>query len=191
MSSPATIPLSASRRSTVRRNLLNWFAGNKRPLPWRKIRDWYPVFLSEFLLQQTRVEQALPYYQKFLARFPDIFTLAAAEKQEVLSLWNGLGYYSRAGNILRTAKIIVHNFNGDFPATYQSALTLPGIGPYTATAILSIAFNQPLVVIDGNVIRVLARLFAIAEDVRRTSAKKHLQTLGMQLLDRKQPRRFQ
>jgi len=179
--------LPAFPKSAVRRNLLNWFAANQRPLPWRQTHNWYPVFLSEFLLQQTQVEQALPYYQKFIARFPDIFSLAAAEEQEALSLWNGLGYYSRARNILRSASIIVQKFNGLFPTNYASALALPGIGPYTAAAVLSIAFNRPFVVIDGNVIRALTRLFAISEDIRQIHVKKQLQRIGTRLLLRKQP----
>ncbi|MHB2149668.1 A/G-specific adenine glycosylase [Calditrichota bacterium LG25] len=162
--------------------LVQWFKQHKRDLPWRQTSDWYPVFLSEFLLQQTQVTQALPYYQKFIRRFPTIFELARSNEDDILQMWAGLGYYSRARNLLKAARQIVTHFNGRFPADLKTALTLPGIGPYTAAAVLSIAFNQPLSVVDGNVIRVISRLFAIEDDVRLSATRKAIQLKARQLL---------
>ncbi|HGY55401.1 MAG TPA: A/G-specific adenine glycosylase [Caldithrix abyssi] len=172
------------------RILLTWFRHNQRSLPWRGQTDWYPVFLSEFLLQQTRVQQALPYYEKFISAYPDITALAAADEDDILAMWTGLGYYARARNLLKAARQITGRFNGHFPHTYKEALSLPGIGPYTATAVLSIAYNQPYPVIDGNVIRVLSRIFMISEDTRLTSTRKTIEQLANQLIDKQQPGHF-
>jgi A/G-specific adenine glycosylase len=166
---------------------LHWFRKNKRNLPWRKETHWYPIFLSEILLQQTQVEQALPYYVKFINRFPDIHSLSKVSEQEVLSLWAGLGYYSRARNLLKAAKIIVADFNAEFPDNFKQALSLPGIGKYTASAILSIAYKRPHAVVDGNVHRVTSRLFAISEDVRLTSTQKEIQEICNQLISINKP----
>ena len=167
-----TLPAALSEADRIRQDLQDWFSKNKRALPWRQTEDWYAVFLSEFLLQQTRVEQALPFYTKFIKRFPDIHALAEADEQEILRLWNGLGYYSRARNLLKAAGILVKDFEAEFPRNYHQALRLPGIGPYTASAILSIAFGQALPVVDGNVVRVLTRYFAISADVRKSATQK-------------------
>ncbi|HID38131.1 MAG TPA: A/G-specific adenine glycosylase [Calditrichaeota bacterium] len=176
--------------SKFRSALLDWFRQNKRLLPWRGQSHWYPVFLSEFLLQQTQVKQALPYYHNFIRAFPDIHLLAAASEEEILARWTGLGYYARARNLLKAAKDIVDRFNGNFPQNYYDALTLPGIGPYTAAAILSIAFNLPHAVVDGNVTRVLTRLFRFEQDIRIPSTRKTLEQLSEQLLDPAQPGDF-
>ncbi len=154
--------------------LLTWFREAKRPLPWRSAGSWYATFLSEFLLQQTQVEQALPYYERFITTYPSIGDLAAAGEEDVLSLWSGLGYYSRGRNMLKAARQIIERYSGRFPEDYDEALSLPGIGPYTASSILSIAFNKPYPVVDGNVIRVVSRLLVIDEDVRLNRTKKRI-----------------
>ncbi len=151
--------------------ITEWFSVNKRPLPWRDVAGWYPVFLSEYLLQQTQVRQAIPYYLNIFARFPDISTLAAADEADIIRLWRGLGYYNRARNLLKAAQIIESGFNGQFPPYLKEALTLPGIGDYTAAAILSIAFNQPYPVVDGNVLRVVMRFMTWPEDIRQGQTK--------------------
>lgn len=172
---------------TFRRKLIGWFVENKRPLPWRADPHWYNIFLSEYLFQQTQIAQGLPYYHKFIKRFPDIFSLAAADEQEVLALWAGLGYYARARNLLRAARLIVSVFNGALPEDYQRILSLPGIGPYAASALTSILFNQPRAVIDGNVLRVLTRVFAIANDIRLNSSQKQIEQMADRLIDVDQP----
>jgi A/G-specific adenine glycosylase len=147
--------------------LLDWFAANKRDLDWRRSHDAYRVWISEIMLQQTRVAAVLPYYRRFLARFPTIDALAQARLDAVLRSWAGLGYYSRARNLHRAAKEIVAQHGGEFPKRMEDALALPGIGNYTAAAVLSIAYGEPHAVVDGNVARVLARLGAIREDLRQ------------------------
>jgi len=175
---------------TLRKNLLIWFAKTKRDFPWRKCTGWYEIFLSEIILQQTQVVQGLPYYQRFITRFPDIYSLANATEDEVLQLWAGLGYYSRAGNLLKTARIIAHDYHGHFPQSMKEALTLPGIGSYSAAAVLSIAFNKPFAVVDGNVIRVLSRLFLIREDTRQSRTHNEIQQRANSLLDPAHPGDF-
>ena len=179
--------LKAINRVQFQKLLLDWFNKNKRILPWRAESHWYPVFLSEILLQQTRVEQVLPYYIKFINRFSDILSLSRASEQEVLTMWAGLGYYSRARNMLKAAKIIVNDFNAEFPDDYKQAVSLPGIGKYTASAILSIAYKKTYAAVDGNVFRVITRIFAIAEDVRLSSTQKHIQDICDQLLAKEDP----
>src|ERR1700686_3437798 len=147
--------LTGAPLSRFRKNLLGWFAEFQRDLPWRRTRDPYRIWLSEIMLQQTRVAAVIPYYQRFLQRFPDIHTLAAAPQEEVLRLWSGLGYYSRARNLQRAAQEIVARHGGVFPRTEKDALELPGIGRYTAAAILSIAYGAKYAVLDGNVARLL------------------------------------
>ncbi|RPI24981.1 MAG: A/G-specific adenine glycosylase [Acidobacteria bacterium] len=143
--------------------LLDWYHANRRKLPWRDNPHWYRVWVSEIMLQQTTVKAVVPYFDAFLDRFPDVRTLAAAEEAEVLALWAGLGYYSRARQLLETARIICSAHDGSFPADYRAALALPGIGRYTAGAILSIAFGLPYPVVEGNVSRVFARYLAYAD----------------------------
>ena len=163
---PAPWTLDALQLKVFRRNLLRWFGRAKRDLPWRRTRDPYHIWISEIMLQQTRVAAVIPYYEKFLRRFPNIQSLARARTESVLQLWAGLGYYSRARNLHRAAKEILARHGGKFPHNPDDALKLSGIGEYTAAAVLSIAYDVPLAVLDGNVARVLARLGAIRGDLR-------------------------
>jgi len=168
--------------AAVEKRLLPWFAGHKRGMPWRSNRTPYRVWISELMLQQTRVDQATPYFNRFMKRFPSLKSLAAASQEEVLKQWEGLGYYSRARNLHKAARIIATEHKGRFPNTAQEIIKLPGIGPYTAAAIGSLAFNLDLAVLDGNVIRVLSRLFAYTKDTRSAAAKNELQQLADSLL---------
>jgi A/G-specific adenine glycosylase len=159
-------------------SLLAWYLQNKRDLPWRNTTDPYPIWLSEIMLQQTRVAQGLPYYLSFMEAFPTVFDLANADEEHVLKLWQGLGYYSRARNMHQTAKIIAHDFNGIFPNNYTDLLKLKGIGQYTAAAIASFAFNEAVPVVDGNVFRVLARYLNVETDIASAAAKKDFTALA-------------
>ncbi len=170
--------------------LINWYQKNKRDLPWRHASNPYFIWLSEVILQQTRVAQGLPYYQKFIEYYPSVMDLAEADEQEVLRLWQGLGYYSRARNMHRTAQIIVKEWGGAFPTNYKDLLQLKGIGPYTAAAIASFAFQEPVAVVDGNVFRVLARIFGVQTDIASNEAKRVFQTLANSLLDQQRPHLF-
>ncbi|MEO1256118.1 MAG: A/G-specific adenine glycosylase, partial [Bacteroidota bacterium] len=152
--------------------LIGWYTERKRDLPWRKTKDPYRVWLSEIILQQTRVEQGLPYYQKFTTTYPTVYDLASADEQEVLRLWQGLGYYSRAINLHKTAKKIVDLNHGVFPQTYERILQLKGIGPYTAAAISSFCFGEERPVVDGNVFRFASRFFGIKEDIAKAKTRK-------------------
>jgi A/G-specific adenine glycosylase len=149
-------------KENIQKRLLQWYKKNKRDLPWRKIRDPYAIWVSEIMLQQTQVATVIPYYQNFLKTFPTVCNLAKANLSKVLKVWEGLGYYSRARNLLRASKIIVSRFQGKVPNNLRDLLNLPGIGRYTAGAILSIAFNKEAPILDGNVKRVLSRLFAVS-----------------------------
>jgi A/G-specific adenine glycosylase len=173
--------------TAFRRNLLGWFRHYQRDLPWRRTKDPYRIWLSEIMLQQTRVAAVIPYYERFLERFPDIHALAAAPLEEVLRLWSGLGYYSRARNLQRAAQEIVARHEGVFPRKEKDALELPGIGRYTAAAILSIAYGAKHAVLDGNVARVLARIFAMQGDLRDARRWQSLQKSADALLDPKSP----
>ncbi|GAB3250374.1 A/G-specific adenine glycosylase [Larkinella harenae] len=162
--------------------LLRWYEHHKRDLPWRHTRDPYLIWLSEIILQQTRVAQGRPYYERFVLAYPTVATMAAADERDLLRLWQGLGYYSRARNMHRTAEYVAGPLGGHFPETYQELLKLPGVGAYTAAAIASFAFNEKVAVVDGNVYRVLARIFGIEEDITTTSAKKTFLTLANELI---------
>jgi A/G-specific adenine glycosylase len=162
--------------------LLDWYALNKRELPWRNTINPYYIWLSEIILQQTRVQQGLSYYLKFIKEFPTIFDLAKAKEDKVLKLWQGLGYYSRARNLHYSAKDIVSNRDGKFPDNYNEILSLKGVGPYTAAAISSFAFDLPCAVVDGNVIRVLSRFFGIDVPFDTASGKKMFQELAQELI---------
>ena len=164
--------------------LLRWYYQNKRDLPWRNTSDPYKIWLSEIILQQTRVEQGMPYYFRFIERFPDVESLADADENDVLKLWQGLGYYSRARNLLFAAKQMLQQF-GRFPETYKELLSMKGIGDYTASAISSIAFNQPHAVVDGNVYRFLSRYFGIETAIDSIEGKKEFKALTQELLDKK------
>lgn len=167
--------------------LNTWYLSNKRKLPWRSVKDPYFIWLSEIILQQTRVEQGLPYYLKFVGTFPTITALALATEDQVLKLWQGLGYYSRARNLHFTAKYIVKHFGGVFPMDYDDILNLKGVGPYTAAAIASFSFGLPYAVVDGNVIRVLARIFGLSIPLGTSLAIKRYQTLAQDLLNKTDP----
>lgn len=167
--------------------LRRWAAEHPRPLPWKDEPDPYRIWLSEILLQQTRVAQGLPYYERFVAAYPTVWALAAAPEAEVLKLWEGLGYYTRARNLHATAKKIAEEYNGVFPASYDALLALPGVGAYTAAAIASFAFNLPYAVLDGNVYRVLARIWGYAEPVDRPEARAWFAQKAQELLDPERP----
>lgn len=167
--------------------LINWYLQNKRDLPWRNTTNPYYIWLSEIILQQTRVEQGMSYYFKFVEHFPSVQDLAAASEQEVLKLWQGLGYYSRARNLHFSAKYIVEELNGNFPDTYNEILKLKGVGDYTASAIASIAFGESTAVVDGNVYRVLARFFGVDTAINSTQGIKYFKQLAQELIDVKNP----
>jgi len=164
--------------------LLNWYYEHQRTLPWRNETDPYKIWVSEIILQQTRVNQGLNYYYRFIQQFPNVQRLADANEEEVLKLWQGLGYYSRARNIHTTAKTIVSEYNGIFPTDYENIIRLKGIGEYTAAAICSFSQNKPYAVVDGNVFRVLARIFNIDTAIDTTAGKKEFKTLAQLLLDK-------
>lgn len=168
-------------------DLIRWYSDNARDLPWRQTRDPYKIWLSEVILQQTRVEQGLPYYERFIDEFPDIKRLARATNTQIMKLWQGLGYYSRAINMHETAKQIMRDFDGKFPNTYSELLNLKGIGPYTAAAIASFAFDEPKAVLDGNVYRVLSRVYGIDEPIDGTTGKKLFGHLAEEILNKKLP----
>jgi A/G-specific adenine glycosylase len=167
-----------------RKALLGWFQKFQRDLPWRNNRDPYRIWISEIMLQQTRVTAVIPYYEKFLSRFPDVQSVASAAQEEVLRLWSGLGYYSRAHNLQKAAQQIVAEHGGQFPREREELLALEGIGEYTASAILSIAFGDKHAVLDGNVARVVARLEAIRGDLRESKRWRDLQCKADHLLER-------
>ena len=162
--------------------IIAWFKQEGRALPWRQTRDPYKIWLSEVILQQTRVQQGMAYYHRFVDRFPSVTALADASEEEVLSLWQGLGYYSRGRNLLATARMIGTTYQGSFPSNFQELLKLKGIGPYTAAAIASFAFGENVAAVDGNVIRVICRLFAIEEDTRLPAVQKKVASLASSLL---------
>jgi len=174
-------------KKIFQRQLLAWFAGRKRDLPWRRTKDPYRIWLSEIMLQQTRVVAVIPYYERFIAKFPTVQALARARTETVLGCWAGLGYYSRARNLQLAAKEIVARYAGEFPRSYEQALALPGIGRYTAAAVLSIAYQEPFAVLDGNVARVLARIGAVRGNLRAPEVWRSLETEAQDLLSRKSP----
>src|SRR5690554_22894 len=169
------------------RKLTNWYLDNQRNLPWRNTTDAYKIWLSEVILQQTRVQQGLPYYERFIDHYPTVYQLANASEDEVLKLWEGLGYYSRARNMHFTAKDIVHRLEGKFPDNYNDLLQLKGVGNYTAAAIASFAFKEAVAVVDGNVYRVLARVFGVSDDISINRTRKVFQTLANSLIPAHSP----
>ena len=180
-------PLTGRALKTFQKQLLAWFRAHQRDLPWRRSRDAYRIWVAEVMLQQTRIAAVMPYYHRFLARFATVRSLALAHGAEVLKLWSGLGYYSRARNLHRAAKIIVAQHESKFPRTLDAALELPGIGTYTAAAVLSIAYDVPLAVLDGNVARVLARITAIHGDLRAPNNWRALMAAAQNLLATQAP----
>ena len=170
--------------------LIHWYSNNKRSLPWRNTKDAYYIWLSEIILQQTQVKQGLPYYEVFIANYPTVFDLANSQESEVLKLWQGLGYYSRARNLHATAKHIANNLNGKFPDNYKDLLKLKGVGDYTASAIASISFGEATAVVDGNVYRVLSRYFGIDTAINSSKGIKDFKLLAQKLIDKKRPATF-
>ncbi len=172
------------------KKILDWYQHNKRTLPWRLTKDPYKIWLSEIMLQQTRVAQGLPYYEKFVARFPTVFDMARATEEEVLKLWQGLGYYSRARNMHLTAKTIVEEYNGQFPSSYEGLLKLKGVGDYTASAISSICFDEPQPVVDGNVYRVLSRFFGVDIPINTTKGQKYFKEMARSVMSEENIREY-
>jgi A/G-specific adenine glycosylase len=179
---PTALPARTARR--LRAALCAGYRRARRDLPWREDRDPYRVWISEAMLQQTRVEAVLPYYRRFLERFPDVSTLASAREEEVLAHWSGLGYYARARKLLAAARVLVEHHGGRFPSDRAEALALPGVGPYTAGAVLSIAYDRPEPLVDGNVARVLCRLFALEGDPSASASARALWALAAELVPR-------
>ena len=172
-------------------NLIKWNRNkNKREMPWKGEKDPYKIWISEIILQQTRVQQGLAYYNRFIKAWPNVKSLAKVKEQKVYKLWEGLGYYNRCRNLIASAKYINDELGGRFPEKYEDILSLKGIGDYTAAAIASFAFNQPYAVVDGNVFRVLARFFGIQTPVETTEGKKLFKELANELIDKKNPAEY-
>lgn len=172
------------------KTLMCWYSNNKRSLPWRETKNPYYIWLSEIILQQTQVKQGLPYYEAFVTKYPSVFDLALANESDVLKLWQGLGYYSRARNLHTTAKHVANNLDGKFPNNYKDLLKLKGVGDYTASAIASICFNESSAVVDGNVYRVLSRYFGIETPINSSKGAKEFKQLAQELIDKKNPAEF-
>ncbi|MFD0977485.1 A/G-specific adenine glycosylase [Salinimicrobium gaetbulicola] len=172
------------------KKLRTWYLENKRDLPWRTTSNPYYIWLSEIILQQTRVAQGMPYYFKFINTFPEVQDLANASEEEVLKLWQGLGYYSRARNLQAAAKHIVNELDGNFPESYNGLLKLKGVGDYTASAVASFCYAEAVAVVDGNVYRVLSRIFGIDTPINSTEGKRQFKELAQELLDKKDPATF-
>ena len=172
------------------KRLISWYLINRRELPWRGTKDPYRIWLSEIILQQTRVEQGTPYYKSFIKAYPTVKKLADAPEDEVLKRWQGLGYYSRARNLHITAKTVAFDLDGRFPDTYKQLKTLKGVGDYTASAIASICFDEAAAVVDGNVYRVLSRIFGIKTPINTTAGQKEFKQLAQKLIDKDDPATF-
>jgi len=179
-------PWSAAQLRRMRDSLSGWYAGAKRDLPWRRTRDAYAITVSEFMLQQTQVATVIPYYERWLAQFPDWRTLAAATEETVIKAWEGLGYYRRARNLQALARAVTAG-GGEMPKSAEGLRALPGIGPYTSAAIGSIAYDLPVAVLDGNVMRVLTRLLALRDDIALPKTRVKLQAVADRFLDRRDP----
>ncbi|WP_026952967.1 A/G-specific adenine glycosylase [Algoriphagus mannitolivorans] len=184
------MPLKQTDNQAFSYQIIQWYRENPRDLPWRNTSDPYQIWLSEIILQQTRVAQGMPYYYAFTEAYPTVRDLALAPEQEVLRLWQGLGYYSRARNLHFCAKYIWNELGGNFPSTYAELVKLKGVGSYTASAISSFAFGEAKAVVDGNVFRVLARYFGISTDIASSSAKKEFEALANQLIPQENPGEF-
>src|SRR2546422_331177 len=165
----------------VRMRLLAWYDANRRDLPWQRTRDPYRILVAEYLLQRTRIASGTPYYERFLERFPTVRDLAAAPLDDVLAVWEGLGFYGRARNLHAAAQSIVQRHGGEAPRSYDDLASLPGIGPYTAGAVASIAFGIPVPAVDGNVVRVVARLFQIRENVTAGAVRRRIAGIAARL----------
>jgi len=174
----------------IPRLLLDWYRTNKRDLPWRRTKDPYRIWVAEVMLQQTRVDTVIPYYERFLKKFPDVKALACAREDSVLKAWESLGYYSRARHLHEAARVVVNQFGGVIPAEMADLRKLPGVGAYTAGAILSIAFGRRVAAVDGNVIRVIARLFALEEPVDGSKAKRVIEAIAQGLVPAGEPGQY-
>lgn len=172
------------------KTLISWYLQYKRDLPWRHTNNPYHIWLSEIMLQQTRVAQGMPYYFAFIDAFPTVFDMANASEEQVLKLWQGLGYYSRARNLHKTSQIVAYEWGGKFPQTYSALLDLKGVGEYTAAAIASFSYNEAVPVVDGNVFRVLSRYFDVETDIAKASAKKEFSALALELMPKDAPAIF-
>ncbi len=170
--------------------LTGWYEAVKRQLPWRESRDPYHIWISEIMLQQTQVDTVTGYYRAFIERFPTIQALAEADEDAVLKAWEGLGYYSRARNLRRAAMMIMAQYGGRMPESYEELLALPGVGPYTAGAVASIAYNRPVPAVDGNVMRVFSRLFSLHGDIALPDTKRLMQEIGSRLVSKSEPSSF-
>lgn len=170
--------------------LLKWYENQGRELPWRKTSNPYKIWVSEIILQQTRIQQGINYYHSFLKNFPDIFSLAESDISEVLNIWQGLGYYSRARNMHKTARAIAQDYNGSFPSNYKDMLKLKGVGEYTAGAIASIAFGEHIPAVDGNVKRVFSRLYGLYDDLNKPAPMKNLKEMVQQEMNQEEPGKF-
>ena len=184
------VSLDRSLAAAARRSLLRWYRRRSRALPWRKSKDPYTVWVSEIMLQQTQIEAVIPYYQRFIREFPSVSRLAEAPLERVLELWSGLGYYRRARNLHQAALEIARNHSGEFPPEMEQALSLPGVGDYTARAVLSIAYNQPYAVLDGNVARVMARVLALRGNLHQPPFRRLIEENLEMLLSRRSPGNF-
>ncbi len=182
--------LSQSFINSFSKNLISWYNLNKRELPWRNTNDPYKIWLSEIILQQTKIVQGLPYYIRFVNKYPNIKKLALSSEKEVIKLWEGLGYYSRARNLHKTAKIVIKNYDGIFPSKYETLIKLPGIGDYTASAISSFSINEINPVLDGNVYRFLSRLFGIDIPINTNKSFREFKNIAKKLISRKNPSDF-
>ncbi len=174
-------------KKVIQKALLDWYQCNHRELPWRRTNNPYHIWVSEVMAQQTRVETVIPYYRRFIQRFPDINTLAAADRQDVLKMWEGLGYYRRVHHLHQAARFITDRYKGEFPKDFADIVALPGVGEYIAAAIASIAFSQPFAVLDGNVKRVLSRLYCVDKATNDPTSQRHYQTLAGNMLDGRNP----
>ena len=180
----------SGNNNKLKAELLRWYQENQRVLPWRGSKDPYKIWLSEVIMQQTRVAQGTPYYLKFTEKYPTVASLAAADEHDVLILWQGLGYYSRGRNLLKASRQVMLDFDGEFPKEYKDLIKLKGVGPYTAAAIASIAFKKPNAVLDGNVFRVLSRIYGIETPINAPGAREIFQDYADKLLDKKDPGTF-
>ncbi|APG60572.1 A/G-specific adenine glycosylase [Christiangramia salexigens] len=171
----------------ISNRLTYWYLRNKRDLPWRKSQDPYQIWLSEIILQQTQIKQGLPYFNKFIEAYPSVFDLANAPLEEVLKLWQGLGYYSRARNLHETAKFVANESDGVFPEDYKGLVKLKGVGDYTASAIASFCYGEPVAVVDGNVYRVLSRIFGVETPINSTPGIKEFKNLAREILNKEDP----
>ncbi|MEW9121205.1 MAG: A/G-specific adenine glycosylase [Thermotaleaceae bacterium] len=174
----------------IQKSLVDWFEKNHRKLPWRETKNPYLIWVSEVMLQQTRVDTVIPYFHKFIEVFPSLQSLAEADEEDVLRIWAGLGYYSRARNLHRGAKVVQDNYGGTIPESLKELLKIPGIGTYTAGAILSIAYGKPVPAVDGNVMRVFSRLFIVEKDISENSTKKEMEKIAERVVSHRNPSAF-